>query len=299
MKRYLVAILLVSLLTASVFAQEIVVAYVDGLLDVREGNSWSELFIGDSLDPDDEIRLGSESYAELTNGRTTIKLSRTGTFEVSDLIEGTGRTESTGIAGLVLNRIGRLTGRGEEPRDSVAGGARASEAARPDPLSWAGGETVSELVNEGVGYLNEGAYQDAYLVFQEAYDYAITDTEYAEALFYYGYASTLVDKSSQAFDLLEEVGPDPDTDYFASHVLALGQLLVESFAFDEAIEYLTMLVEADDQEPEDIQSGQLLIGIAYDGLGRPAQARNYLREAVRTLPGTPTAGVAERLLEDL
>lgn len=299
MKRWTLALALIFLAGASLFAQQIVVAYVDGLLEVREGGSWGELFIGDSLEPSDEIRLASDSYAELTNGRTTIKLSRGGSFEVSDLIEGTGRTESTGIAGLVLNRIGRLTGREEERRDTVAGGARASEAARPDPLSWAGGETVAELVDEGLGYLNEGAYQDAYLVFQEAYDYAVTDTEYAEALFYYGYASTLVNKSSQAFDLLQEVGPDPDTGYFASHVLALGQLLVESFAYDEAIGYLMMLVDEEDREPEDVQSAQLLIGLAYDGLGRAEEARTYLRQAARTVPGTPTAEAAERILEDL
>lgn len=274
--------------------------YVDGVLEVRDGNSWVDLFIGDGLEPSDQIRLEADSYAELTTGQTTVKLSRNGTYEVSDLIEGTGRTESAGIAGLVLNRIGRLTGREDEQQEqTAAGGARASEAVNQNAPTWAGGESVDELIEEGVTLLNEGAHQDAYYVFQEAYDYAITDAEYAKALFYYGYASTLVGKSAQAFDLLEEIEPDPQTDYFASHVLALGQLLVESFAYQEAIDYLEMLEDAEQQESEDVQSAQLLMGIAYDGLGMAEEARSYLRRARATAPGTAAADAADRLLADL
>ena len=300
MKRIFILVTIALLVSTGLVAQEIVVGYVDGVLEVRDGDSWVDLFIGDGLDPSDQIRLEADSYAELTTGQTTVKLSRNGTYEVSDLIEGTGRTESAGIAGLVLNRIGRLTGRDEEQQaETAAGGARASEAVNQTAPTWAGGESVDELIEEGVTLLNEGAHQDAYYVFQEAYDYAITDAEYAKALFYYGYASTLVGKSAQAFDLLEEIEPDPQTDYFASHVLALGQLLVESFAYQEAIDYLEMLEDADEQESEDVQSAQLLMGIAYDGLGMAEEARSYLRRARATAPGTPGAEAADRLLADL
>ena len=300
MKRIFILVTIALLVSTGLVAQEIVVGYVDGVLEVRDGNSWVDLFIGDGLEPSDQIRLEADSYAELTTGQTTVKLSRNGTYEVSDLIEGTGRTESAGIAGLVLNRIGRLTGREEEQQEqTAAGGARASEAVNQNAPTWAGGESVDELIEEGVTLLNEGAHQDAYYVFQEAYDYAITDAEYAKALFYYGYASTLVGKSAQAFDLLEEIEPDPQTDYFASHVLALGQLLVESFAYQEAIGYLEMLEDAEEQESEDVQSAQLLMGIAYDGLGMAEEARSYLRRARATAPGTPGAEAADRLLADL
>lgn len=300
MKRLIPLVTIALLVSVGLVAQEIVVGYVDGVLEVRDENSWVDLFIGDGLDPSDQIRLNTGSYAELTTGETTVKLSRGGSYEVSDLIEGTGRTESAGIAGLVLNRIGRLTGREDEQREqTAAGGARASEAVSQQGPTWAGGESVDELIEEGVGLLNEGAYEDAYYVFQEAYDYAITDTEYAKAVFYYGYASTLVGKSAQAFDLLEEIEPDSQTDFFASHVLALGQLLVESFAYEEAIDYLGLLDDADGQAPEDVQSAQLLMGIAYDGLGMADESRAYLRRARRTVPGTPAADAADRLLADL
>ena len=299
MKRTLMLILMVLIVSFSAVAQEIVIGYVDGLLEVRENGTWYELYIGDAVSDSDQIRLGRDSYAELSSGQTTVKLSRAGTYQVSDLIESTGRTQSTGIASMVLGRIGRLTGHQQADDQTSAGGARASEAVNQSAPTWAGGESIDELISEGTELLNEGAYQDAYYVFQEAYDYAISDEEYARALFYYGYASTLVGRTAQAFDLLEEVGPQDDTPYFASHVLALGQLLVESFAYDEAIEYLNELASDDDQAPEDIQSAQLLLGIAYDGLGMAGQARTHLTRARQTVPGTQAAEAAERLLADL
>ncbi|MFW6293049.1 MAG: hypothetical protein ACOC7V_12110 [Spirochaetota bacterium] len=298
-KRSAILIVFLAVFCVSVFAQQVDVGYVDGVLEVRDGSTWYELFIGDVVDVDDEIRLGSGGYAELTNGRTTVKLSRPGTYRVSELIEGTERTASAGVAGMVLNRIGRLTRRDEQPARTASGGARASEAVNQDAPTWAGGETVDELIVEGTELLNEGAYEDAYYVFEEAYDYAISDLEYSRALFYYGYASALVGRSAQALELLEESGPDEDTDYYASHVLALGQLLVETFAYDEAIDYLSVLAEDDEQAPEDIQSAQLLLGIAFDGLGMADRARTYLRQARETMPGTPAAEAADRILGQL
>ena len=299
MKRLILPVLLVLFASAVLPAQEVVVGYVDGVLEVRDGTVWYDLFIGDAVAEADQIRLGPNSYAELSNGRTTVKLSRAGTYGVSSLIEGAGRTASAGIAGMVLNRVGRLSGREEQPPQTVAGGARASAAVVETGPTWAGGETVDELIAEGAGLLGEGAYEDAYYVFQEAYDYAISDAEYARAVFYYGYASTLVGRSAQAFDLLEEIGPDASTDYYASHLLVLGQLLVESFAYDEAVAHLSPLAEDREHDPEDVQSAQLLLGIAYDGLGMTEQARRYLRETQVTLPGTPAAAAAARLLSDL
>lgn len=284
---------------APVFAQQVVVGYVEGVLEVRDGSSWAELFIGDSVDQDDRVRLSDNSYAELSNGRTTVKLTREGTYLISDLIEGSSRTESAGVAGLVLNRIGRLTGREDEEEQTSAGGARASEAVTQTGPTWAGGESIDELITEGSELLADGAYEDAYFVLQEAYDYAITDEEFARTAFYYGYAAALTGRTREALGLLEDVGPDPESDFFASHVLALGQLLVETFAYQDAIDYLSLLADADDQADEDVQSAELLIGIAYDGLGMPREAERYLRRATRTVPGTPAATAAQRLLAGL
>ena len=299
MKRLILAGLLLALAAAALMAQ-VTVAYVDGAVDVRTGSRWAEVFIGDSLDATDTIRLGNGAYCELNDGSRTVRLTRSGTYELADLFESAGRTERVGLAGLVLNRVGRLTGAQEEEQQTSAGGARA-EAQEGPSMDWAGDETTDELVDQGLQLLNEGDYDGAVDVFEEAVDAAYTDPEIAKGSFYLGYAEYLIGNPIDALDLLEEMAPDPTTDFFASHILVLGQVLLESFAFEDAIDYLDMLLNADPAglDPADLQYAQLMAGMAYRGLHMDLEARRYLRAAQRTVPGSDLSRAAAGILAEM
>jgi len=229
----------------------------------------------------------------------TIKLTRPGTYLISQLSTSARRTQSSGVAGLVLGRIGRLTGQQAAQEQTTAGGVRASEAVNQNQPTWAGGESVDELIQNGLGLLNQGEFQDAYWVFQEAYDYALDDDEYARSVFYYGYGAALIGSTGEAFDLLEEVGPNPDTDYFEDHVIVLGQLLLETFAYEDAIEYLALLNEDAGADKGAQQSSLLLTGLAYDGMGNVRLAKQYLERSRDALPESEGAKIAEQLLGQL
>ena len=299
MKRGILFLIPLLLVAAYVVGQEFTVDYVDGYLDVNDGGSWYELFIGDPVAATDTVRLGQGSYAELSDGVITIKLTRPGTYRISELSSSARRTESSGIGSLVLGRVGRLTGQQGQQEQTTQGGVRASEAVNQNQPTWAGGESVDELIQNGLGLLNQGEFQDAYWVFQEAYDYALDDDEYKKSLFYYGYGAALIGNTGEAFDLLEEVGPDPDTDYFADHVIVLGQLLLESFAYEDAVDYLALLNDNQGEDPGARQSALLLTGLAYDGMGNTTMARRYLERSRDVLPGSEGAGIAEELLGQL
>ncbi len=297
MKRIILIPLL--LVATIVMGQEFMVEYVDGYLDVDDGGRWYELYIGDLVSASDTVRLGDNSYAELSDGVITIKLTRSGTYDIGQLSASARRTESSGIGGLVLGRIGRLTGQQDQQTETTAGGVRASEAVNQNQPTWAGGESVDELIENGLGLLNQGEFQDAYWVFQEAYDYALDDDEYAKSLFYYGYGAALIGSPGEAFKLLEEVGPDSDTDYFEDHVIVLGQLLIETFAYEDAIEYLALLTEDAAAEKGAQQSALLLAGLAYDGLGDVTLAKRYLERSRDAVPESEGARIAEQLLGQL
>ncbi len=294
MKRSIVAV--AALLLASPLFAEIVVAYVDGIVERGVSGGWTTLFIGDQVEPSDQIRLSPGSYAELSSTGTTVKLSRAGTYRVGDLIQGAGRTQAAGLGSVVLNRINRVAGTQTRDAPTTAGGARASEAVTQTGPVWAGGESVAELIDEGLDLLADGAFLDAYYVFEEAYDFAISDYDYAMAAFYYGYAASLVGRGGQALDLLQSVDPLRGSTVYEQHLLALGQLLVESFSFQDAIDRLRPLAESATAEPEDRQSAELLVGVAYDGLGAEALARSFLLRARERVPGTPAADAASVML---
>lgn len=301
MKRSILFIVPLLLVSAMVVGQEFTVDYVEGYLDIQENGSWYELYIGDPVGSGDTVRLDSGSYAEISDGAITIKLTRPGVYNISELAASARTTQRSGVGSLVLGRVGRLTGQETQRTQTTAGGVRASEAVNQNQPTWAGGESVDELIEEGLGLLNEGDFQDAYWVFQEAYDYALDDAEYAKSLFYYGYGAALIGNTSEAFELLEEIGPDPDTEFFEDHVIVLGQLLIETFAYEDAIDYLAMVTDEDDAdvEAEAQQSALLLQGLAYDGMGNERLARTYLQRSRDLLPGTEGASIAEELLNQL
>lgn len=298
MKRTILPLAILAFLAVGAFAQDFTVDYVDGYLEVRDG-AWYELYIGDPVSANDTVRLGDNSYAEISDGMVTIKLTRPGTYRIADLSSSARRTGGSGVGSLILTRVGRLTGNEEQQQQTAVGGVRASEAVNQNQPTWAGGESVDELIKEGLGLLNAGEVQDAYWVFQEAYDYALDDDEYAKSAFYYGYGAALVGETSEAFELLEDVGPDPDTDYFADHVIVLGQLLVETFAFEDALDYLGLLTNDSAQDKEARQQALLLAGLAYDGMGDTRQARTQFELSRDLVPGSETARVAVQLLEGI
>jgi len=299
MKRGILVIIPLMIVAAAGMAQDFTVDYVDGYLDVNDSGTWYELYIGDPVATTDTVRLGDGSYAELSDGVITIKLTRAGTYRISELSASARRTQSSGIGSMVLGRVGRLTGQQQSQEQTSQGGVRASEAVNQNQPTWAGGESVDELITEGLGMLNQGEYQDAYWVFQEAYDYALDDAEYAKSLFYYGYGAALIGNTEEAFNLLEEIGPDPATDYYADHVIVLGQLLIETFAYEDAIDDLAMLSNDSSAPREDRQSALLLTGLAYDGMGNTALARRHFERARDILPDSESAQIAAKLLAQL
>ena len=152
MKRPLIAIFLA--LTASLlFAQDIVVADADGVLEVRNGARWSELFIGDFVAQDAEIRLGEDSYAELASSDTTVKISRSGEYRVNELIELTSRTQTAGVGSFLMNQVNRLSRQNRPDEQTSAGGARASEAATGPGTTLQGGGSTASLILDGIELL--------------------------------------------------------------------------------------------------------------------------------------------------
>lgn len=294
-KRRLFIVALI-LLPAAIFAQEVVVEYLDGYLDVESGGSWAPLYIGDTLASNEIIRLDEGAYAELSRGTVTVRLRRAGEYAISSLFEQAGRVERAGIGAMIASRVSALSTEREDDTTSV-GGVRASEAATAPEVAWAGGESVNELIDEGIGLLDEGALEDAYWTFAEAYDYALSDAEFERSAFFFGYAAMQIGEYNEALGLLEEAGPNPDTEFFAQHSLALAQLLISEFAYVDAISVLEDL-ETQNPHPEEAMTAWLLRGIAHAGLGDSQTATTYLQRVVEEGDGA-TAEAASSILAEL
>lgn len=276
-------------------AQELLVEYVDGILEIREGTQWYELFIGETIEVGDVIRVTEATYAELSGSGMTIKLSEPGTYNTESMVDQARRRNDANMGSFLATRLKNVGASRSQSRGTV-GGVRGSEAVTRPNTMWVGGESVDDLIAEGIDRLAEEDFQEAYWIFEEAYDYSDELTEH-RAAFYLGYSAALVGETDESLSILQGTEPDPSSAYYADHVLVLGQLLVETFAYQRALD---LLDEYRGNAVLDSETRQLVLfleGTSLYGLGRASEAEKTLAEAVSLDPASGVADAARAMVE--
>lgn len=225
----------ISLIFISVFgySQSITAAWVEGQVQLRSGNSWKDIDIGDELNADAVIRLGRASFAEFSSTNATITLSSEGTYNLSSLVAAGG--EQAARRADVVAKMSRIVDR-QTPRSTVVAGVRGSFEGAPEKTVWALEDDDPELLaEEARDLIEEGKYQQAAELFgRAAYDSIgeIRDEyEYAQAWSYTAAGNTI-----EAIKILR--GMNPQGFYAIPRVILLSRLNLDTGAANEALELL-------------------------------------------------------------
>jgi tetratricopeptide (TPR) repeat protein len=281
-------------------AQNVTIDYIDGYLDVMERGSWVEAYIGDTLSASDSVRLDEDSYAELSGRNLNLTLTSPGIYRISELISAAGEGNSLGVGNLVAGKLSLMLQGGSSQVQSAVGGVRASEAVAAPKLDWMGSDTA-ELIKEAQDALRENRFDSAQALLEEAYDLALDDQEESEALFYLGWTLYQKGETAEALKRLTTVQPDSYSSTYHSHFLITGNILVSTFAYDEAIawfnDYDPSAAAFQDTEAE--QAIYLLYGMAFKQKGQSTQAREVLQKSLDLNPSGDTAAAARTLLDEL
>lgn len=295
MKKPLVILaILFGMCAISASAVDLSIEYLDGYLDIQEGGEWYELAIGETITDSDTVRLDENSVAELSGRGTKLTLTKPGVYVIADLIKASGETRSLGIAGVIGSKIRTIV---EEPKQSQTAVMGVRGAKSEDELEWMSGDTA-ELLKSGKDYLAEGKFEDAAEVFEEAYDFA-DESEEDEVLFYLGFANALMGELRLAIGSIDDIDPDPSMEFFADLILLKGQLLTETFAYQEAVEWLGEYSDGLANDKSAAQMGYLLQGISHKGLGNSGNAKLILQKAVELDAASDAGKAAASLLQEL
>ena len=100
----LVAIILV-LTAGAAFALDLSAEYIDGYLDLKDGDEWIEVFIGDTITDKAVVRLAEDSIAELRSTGVKLTLTKPGVYEIRNLIKASGDQRSAGLAAVVGGKV--------------------------------------------------------------------------------------------------------------------------------------------------------------------------------------------------
>ena len=232
MKRRLLAsaILLGGLL--SVQASDLTAVYLEGLVEISDGDVWKSLEIGDVVADTALIRVGENGFLELSMGDETINLLKPGIFDLGEMIRARMTVVTWNLDNLMGSKLKRLVKGGERHATAAAAGAR-GDAAEQEDLQWV--EEGDEYLQEGLILIAQGDFAEAAELFHEGAEFALDSERAQEYLFYAAFALSESGDSGRALRLLREVNPSPRALYYDNHVLLKGRLLMESLDFSSAL----------------------------------------------------------------
>jgi hypothetical protein len=294
MKTAVIIGLLVVALSLPVGAQELLIEYLEGTLELKQGTGWVELYIGDSVPPGSLIRLEVNGFAELSTGGVTVNLSEGGTYNTDSLLKSGQKVAAWNLGGVVNSKLSKLISGGSEGQTAVMGVR--GEAQGGEELTWV--EEGAEYLEEGKKLLVAGRLDEAIAKLEEGADWAFTDEERNEHLFYAAYGHSLKGESAVSLIMLEDMRLDSSSSFFTDYVLLKGKLLIDSLAFEDALELFGEYLKHPDMG-ETTQVIYYLSAVCYQGLDRGAQARQSLEAAYKIDPSSEYGRAAQQMMRSL
>ena len=294
MKRFVLLACLILFASLPLLAKDLLVEYVEGILELKEGANWAELNIGDMIPENSLIRLSGNGFAELSTQAFTVTLSDDGTYNTQSLLRSGQKIASWDIGSVVNSKLSKLITLGEQGQTAVMGvrGAAADE----DQLTWV--EEGGEYLEKGKQLLIDGLFGEAIPVFKEGADWALTAEERYEHLFYAAYAHSQKGENAVALMMLEDMEAGIDSPFFPDYVLLKGKLLIENLGFNDALSLFTQYLKYPDMG-ETTQVVHFLSAVCYQGLDKTAEARKSLEAAYKIDTSSEYGQAAKRMMGNL
>jgi hypothetical protein len=275
-------------------AEDLLVEYLEGTLEGKEGSSWAELYIGDVVAENSQIRLSDHGFAELSTRNVTVTLSDDGTYNTQSLLRSGQKVAAWNIGGVVNSKLSKLISPGQQGETAVMGVRGA--AADQGELTWV--EEGGEFMEKGKQLLANGLYDEAVPVFKDGADWALTADERSEYLFYAAYAHSLKGDNAVALIMLEDMALKPDAAIFTDYVLLKGKLLIENLAFADALDLFDEYLAHPDMG-ETTQVVYFLSAVCYQGLDKMTQAEKFLQDAIKIDASSEYGQAAQRMMGSL
>ncbi|MBN1837662.1 MAG: tetratricopeptide repeat protein [Spirochaetales bacterium] len=275
-------------------AQELLVEYLEGTLELKQGSQWVEVYIGDSLSRGRVIRLESGGFAELSAGNVTVTLSEGGTYNTDSLFKSGQKVAAWNLGGVVNSKLSKLV-------SPVSGGETATMGVRGDrmdsgELTWV--EEGTEYLAEGKKLLAQGQVEEGIRRLEEGAEWALTEEERNEHLFYAAYGHSLQGESAVSLIMLEDMRVGPAARFFTDYVLLKGKLLIDNLAFEDALALFDQYLAHPDMG-ETTQVVHYLAAVCHHGLDRPQQARQSLEAAYKIDPNSEYGRSAKQMMGSL
>ena len=292
MKKNLVIIMLMALMVFSLAAEDLMLVYTEGDVSLKENSAWYEVFIGDMIDGSSIIKIGPNSLVEIDVDGNTLLLNKPGTYKLGELISQRGKVSAWGN-----NPVFKKFLSGDNSRYNVQTavmGVRGS-ATETDDVEWLSEDSM--IIDEAIVMIDDGDFNGAIDFLSEEMEVAF-DEELSGYNYYIGYSYYMLGSSGRALSYLSKVESDYDTEYYPDFVVLKGSLLLESLAYEDALDLFNEFLRNDDFSGT-AQAVNYLAATALKGLGRDKDAAKKLEITVKMNPSSEIGRSADALLKNM
>ncbi len=290
-KNIIVFILLFSILIWS-SAEDLLLVYSEGEVFESENGSWYEVYIGDMLSDTSTLKIGPNSMVEIDANGNTLLLNKPGTYKLGELI-----SQSTKVSAWGNNPVFKKFLSGDNARSSIQTavmGVRGS-ATETDDVEWLSEDSM--IIDEAIAMIDDGSFTDAIDFLTEELDFAF-DEDLSGYNYYIGYSYYMLGSQGRALSYLDKVESDYDTEYYPDFVVLKGSLLLESFAYNDALDLFNEFLRNDDFSGT-AQAVNYLSASALKGLGKDKDAQKKLEITVKMNPSSEIGRSADSLLKNM
>jgi tetratricopeptide (TPR) repeat protein len=292
LKKNIIVLLLLLSIVICTTAEDLLLVYAEGEVLENEGGTWYEIFIGDMLTDASTIKIGPGSMVEIDANGKTLLLNKPGTYKLGDLISQSSKVSAWGN-----NPVFKKFLSGDQARSNVQTavmGVRGS-ATESDDVEWLSEDSM--IIDEAIVMIGDGEFNNVIDFLSDEIDFAF-DEELSQYNYYIGYSHYMLGSSGKALSYLDKVDSDYEAEYYPDYVVLKGSLLLESVAYNDALDLFNEFLRNDDFSST-AQAVNYLSAIALKGLGKDKDAEKKLEITVKMNPSSEIGMSADELLKNL
>lgn len=284
---------------AWVGAADLSVGYLEGKVEVQRDSSWIPLSIGDSVAPNETIRLDEGAYVELEGEGSSISLTQAGSYDLARLLQEERLIGHANAGKVISDHLTTLFGN-PAPRSSPAFGVRSERPPIPEDPFGPGGDLSGSTGSGSPSTEPEksaAAATGAENVPEKLDQASAPLPPEAQAHLYFALAYAESGDLRGAMEELSRAHPAAQDAWYPDYVLLKGRLLMQGFAFDEASAWLQSNEKLLAADAKRAPLYYLILGLSREGAGDRAKAALFLKRAAELAPGSDIETAARAVLD--
>jgi tetratricopeptide (TPR) repeat protein len=293
--RYIFLICLFFVIIHGIPAQECVVEYIDGILEMKQDNKWIEVEEGAILPLTAIIQTHDNTLVELNLDQELYTISAKGIYNLHTIMTKSEDINSWNIGTMIEKKLALMI-EDDMTQYEATMGVRGDETTDPDDIDWM--ESSEYTVWEGQKLIDAGEYEKALEYFHNAFLNAFDENEENEYLFYIGYCYALLGEKIHALISLSKIDIQEDVSYYGHFILIKSRLLAESLSFQKALD-LTGTYFKKFPKGEYAQALNFLCAYCFTETNNRKEAITHLKRAYELDPHSPIGREAKTQIKKL